>query len=284
MTAKLIDGKALALSVEAELAERIARLPRPPQLAVLLVGDDPASRVYVRNKVLACERSGILSRTRHLPDTASEEELLAQIEAWNSDPTVDGILVQLPLPPTINADRVIEAVSLEKDVDGFHVGSAGALLTGRAGFRPCTPSGVMKMLESVGYDLRGKHALVIGRSNIVGKPMAMMLLEADATVTVAHSRTTNLAAIAREADVIVAAVGRADLVTRDMVKPGAVVIDVGMNRREDGRLCGDISDDVREAAGWLTPVPGGVGPMTIAMLLENTVRSAEIRLAPLETH
>lgn len=284
MTAKLIDGKALARRVEAGLAERIARLPRPPQLAVLLVGDDPASRVYVRNKVLACERSGILSRTRHLPATATEKELLAQIEAWNSDPTVDGILVQLPLPSTINADRVIEAVSLEKDVDGFHVGSAGALMTGRTGFRPCTPSGVMKMLESVGYDLRGKHALVIGRSNIVGKPMAMMLLEADATVTVAHSRTTNLAALTREADVIVAAVGRADLVTRDMVKPGAVVIDVGMNRREDGHLCGDAADDVRDVAGWLTPVPGGVGPMTIAMLLENTVRSAEIRLGTVDAH
>lgn len=278
MTAQLIDGKALARSMEAKLAERIRALPRKPVLAVLLVGEDPASRVYVRNKVLACERTGIESRSVHLPETATEEDVIRQVRAWNEDPTVDGILVQLPLPRGINAERVIETVALEKDVDGFHVGSAGALMTGRAGFRPCTPSGVMEMLDSIGYELRGKHALVIGRSNIVGKPMAMMLLEKDATVTVAHSRTPNTKELAKAADVIVAAAGRADLVTADMVKPGAVVIDVGMNRRPDGRLCGDAADDVRDAAGWLTPVPGGVGPMTIAMLLVNTVRSAEMRL------
>lgn len=278
MTAALIDGRALARRLEEGVAARAEKLPRRPTLAVLLAGDDPASRIYVRNKEHACARVGVNAKTTVLASDVSEEEVLSVIRAWNADDAIDGILVQLPLPDGLDAERIIDAVALDKDVDGFHMLSAGALMTGREGFRACTPSGVMAMLRSIGFDPAGKNALVIGRSNIVGKPMAMMLLEADATVTVAHSRTKDLSALAQTADLIVAAAGRAHLVTKDMVKPGAVVIDVGMNRLPDGSLAGDVAPDAAEAAGWLSPVPGGVGPMTITMLLENTVRSAERRL------
>jgi methylenetetrahydrofolate dehydrogenase (NADP+) / methenyltetrahydrofolate cyclohydrolase len=240
------------------------------------VGDNQASQVYVRNKVKACEDTGMHSVLETWPASMSEPELLARVDALNNDPTIHGILVQLPLPAHIDAQKVIEAISPTKDVDGFHVASAGALMTGLPGFWPCTPHGCMKMLEHIGYDLRGKHAVVIGRSNIVGKPMALMLLQANATVTICHSGTKDLAAHTRQADVIVAAVGKRNVLTADMVKPGAVVIDVGMNRNEAGKLCGDVDfDGVKEVASWITPVPGGVGPMTITMLMANTLESAE---------
>jgi len=279
MTAQLIDGVALSRQLRAELTQRtrtLTALGQQPGLAVLLVGEDPASQVYVRNKVKACAEAGIHSLLERHPASLSEAELLARINALNADPRIHGILVQLPLPPQIEAQRVIEAISPAKDVDGFHVASAGALLVGQPGFWPCTPYGCLKMLEHIGFDLRGKHAVVIGRSNIVGKPMALLLLQRDATVTVCHSRTPNLKAHTLQADVIVAAVGKAGLLTRDMVKPGAVVLDVGMNRDAAGKLCGDVDfAGVQEVAGYLTPVPGGVGPMTITMLLANTVQAAE---------
>jgi methylenetetrahydrofolate dehydrogenase (NADP+)/methenyltetrahydrofolate cyclohydrolase len=280
MTAQLIDGLALAKQTRADVAARAAALTaqgRRPGLAVVLVGDNPASQVYVRNKVKACEEAGIHSVLEKYDATMTEAELLARVDALNNDPTIHGILVQLPLPKHIDDHKVIEAISPAKDVDGFHVASAGALMVGEAGFKACTPYGCMKMLESIGMkDLKGKHAVVIGRSNIVGKPMAMMLLAANATVTVCHSGTADLGAMTRQADVIVAAVGKRNVLTKDMVKPGAVVIDVGMNRNDEGKLCGDVDfDGVREVAGWITPVPGGVGPMTIAMLLVNTLESAE---------
>jgi methylenetetrahydrofolate dehydrogenase (NADP+)/methenyltetrahydrofolate cyclohydrolase len=243
---------------------------------VILVGDNPASQVYVRNKVAACEQIGIHSVLDKAPASLSEDELLNKIDALNKDPKIHGILVQLPLPPHIDAQRVIEAISPMKDVDGFHISSAGALMTGSPGFWPCTPYGCMKMLESINYDLKGKHAVVIGRSNIVGKPMALMLLQKNATVTICHSHTPNLAQFTREADLVVAAVGVRNILTREMVKPGAVVLDVGMNRDENGKLCGDVDfDGVSEVASFITPVPGGVGPMTITMLLNNTVWAAE---------
>jgi methylenetetrahydrofolate dehydrogenase (NADP+) / methenyltetrahydrofolate cyclohydrolase len=243
---------------------------------VVLVGDNPASQVYVRNKVKACEDSGLHSVLERYPATLTEAELLARIDALNRDPAIHGILVQLPLPAHVDAHQVIEAISPEKDVDGFHVASAGALMVGQPGFWPCTPYGCMKMLESIGYDLRGKHAVVIGRSNIVGKPMALMLLQKNATVSVCHSATKDLKSMTLQADVIVAAVGKRDVLTADMVKPGAVVIDVGMNRNDEGKLCGDVDfEGVREVAGYITPVPGGVGPMTITMLLVNTLEAAE---------
>ena len=279
MTAQLIDGVALSRQLRAELTQRtrtLTALGQQPGLAVLLVGEDPASQVYVRNKVKACAEAGIHSLLERHPASLSEAELLARIKALNADPRIHGILVQLPLPPQIDAQRVIEAISPAKDVDGFHIASAGALLVGQPGFWPCTPYGCMKMLEHIGFDLRGKHAVVIGRSNIVGKPMALLLLQRDATVTVCHSRTPDLKAHTLQADVIVAAVGKAGLLTRDMVKPGAVVLDVGMNRDAAGKLCGDVDfAGVQEVAGYLTPVPGGVGPMTITMLLANTVQAAE---------
>ena len=280
MTAQRIDGKALAAQVRAEVAVRAAALTaagRQPGLAVILVGANPASQVYVRNKVAACEQAGMRSILETYPATLHEADLLARIHNLNLDETVHGILVQLPLPAHIDAHRVIEAISPRKDVDGFHVSSAGALMVGQPGFRPCTPLGCMRMLEQIGMGrLRGKHAVVVGRSNIVGKPMAMMLLAADATVTVTHSGTADLAAISRQADVLVAAVGKVGLITADMVKPGAVVIDVGMNRNAAGALCGDVDfGTVEHVAGWITPVPGGVGPMTIAMLLANTVQACE---------
>jgi methylenetetrahydrofolate dehydrogenase (NADP+) / methenyltetrahydrofolate cyclohydrolase len=279
MTAQLIDGNALSRQLRTDVAQRVATLKArgiTPGLAVILVGDNPASQVYVRNKVKACEDTGMHSVLERYEASLTEAELLARVAALNSDPSIHGILVQLPLPPHIDAHKVIEAISPAKDVDGFHVASAGALMVGQPGFWPCTPYGCMKMLESIGYELRGKHAVVIGRSNIVGKPMALMLLQQDATVTVCHSRTANLKDLTLQADVIVAAVGKRNVLTADMVKPGAVVLDVGMNRNEEGKLCGDVDfEGVKAVAGHITPVPGGVGPMTITMLMVNTLESAE---------
>ena len=280
MTAQLIDGNALSRQLRAEVATRTSTLKSrgiTPGLAVILVGDNPASQVYVRNKVKACEDVGFHSVLEKYDASMTEQELLARVEALNNDPSIHGILVQLPLPKHIDDHKVIEAISPAKDVDGFHVASAGALMVGEVGFKACTPYGCMKMLESIGMkDLKGKHAVVIGRSNIVGKPMAMMLLAQNATVTICHSGTADLAAMTRQADVVVAAVGKRNVLTADMVKPGAVVIDVGMNRNDEGKLCGDVDfDGVAQVAGHITPVPGGVGPMTITMLLVNTLEAAE---------
>lgn len=280
MTAQLIDGNALSRQLRAEVAQRATALKArgtTPGLAVVLVGDNPASQVYVRNKVKACEDAGFHSVLEKYDASMTESELLARVEALNNDPSIHGILVQLPLPAHIDDHKVIETISPLKDVDGFHVASAGALMVGEVGFKACTPYGCMKMLESIGMkDLRGKHAVVIGRSNIVGKPMAMMLLAANATVTICHSGTADLAAMTRQADIVVAAVGKRNVLTADMCKPGAVVIDVGMNRNDEGKLCGDVDfDGVKEVAGFITPVPGGVGPMTITMLLVNTMEAAE---------
>jgi len=277
--ARPIDGTGIARQIRGEVASRAAGLAAAghlPALAVILVGSDPASQIYVKHKVKACEEAGIRSLLETCAENLSESDLLARIAALNADPSVHGILVQMPLPKHISAARVIEAISPLKDVDGYSVESAGRLVAGLPGFRPCTPWGCMKLIESTGIDLRGKHAVVIGRSNTVGKPMALMLLTADATVTVCHSRTPDLAAHTRSADVVVVAVGRTHTLTGAMVKPGAVVIDVGMNRNAAGKLCGDVDfASVAEVAGWVTPVPGGVGPMTIAMLLSNTVDSAQ---------
>ncbi|MBA4194558.1 MAG: bifunctional methylenetetrahydrofolate dehydrogenase/methenyltetrahydrofolate cyclohydrolase FolD [Comamonadaceae bacterium] len=279
MTAQLIDGNALSRQLRADVAARVQALKArgiTPGLAVILVGANPASQVYVRNKVKACDDTGMHSVLETWPETLSEADLLARVDALNRDPSIHGILVQLPLPAHIDAQKVIEAIDPAKDVDGFHIASAGALMTGMPGFWPCTPYGCMKMLEHIGYDLRGKHAVVIGRSNIVGKPMALMLLQKNATVTICHSATADLKAQTLQADVIVAAVGKRNVLTADMVKPGAVVIDVGMNRNDAGKLCGDVDfDGVKAVAGWITPVPGGVGPMTITMLMVNTLESAE---------
>ena len=279
MTAQLIDGNALAKTIRAEVAGRTAALKAKgvnPALSIILVGSDPASQVYTKHKVNDSTETGLAATLETYPADMSETALLDRIRALNDDPKVHGILVQLPLPRHMDSQKVIETISPAKDVDGFHVASAGALMTGAPGFWPCTPYGCMKMLESIGYDLRGKHAVVIGRSNIVGKPMAMMLLARSATVTICHSATQDLAAFTRQADVIVAAVGKRNILTAGMVKPGAVVIDVGMNRKEDGKLAGDVDfDGVKEVAGWITPVPGGVGPMTRAMLLVNTLEAAE---------
>jgi methylenetetrahydrofolate dehydrogenase (NADP+)/methenyltetrahydrofolate cyclohydrolase len=279
MTAQLIDGNALSRQLRADVAARVTALKAKgitPGLAVVLVGDNPASQVYVRNKVKACEDTGMHSVLETWPASMSEADLLARVEALNHDATIHGILVQLPLPAHIDAQKVIEAISPAKDVDGFHIASAGALMTGLPGFWPCTPYGCMKMLESLGYELNGKHAVVIGRSNIVGKPMALMLLQQNATVTICHSGTKDLKAMTLQADVIVAAVGKRNVLTADMVKPGAVVLDVGMNRNDEGKLCGDVDfAGVKEVAGYITPVPGGVGPMTITMLMVNTLECAE---------
>ena len=285
MTAQIIDGKALAAAVKTDLTHRVEKLVKRghrPGLAVVLVGENPASLVYVRNKMRTCTEVGIENiEVRFAADT-SEATVLAKIEELNQDERVDGILVQLPLPHHINPTRIIEAIDADKDVDGFHELNAGRLMTGVTGFRPCTPYGVMKMLEAIDCDLTGKNAVVVGRSNIVGKPLALMLLEKNATVTITHSRTENLAAVTRQADILIAAVGRAKMITADMVKPGAVVIDVGMNRDDAGKLCGDVdTESVKAVAGWITPVPGGVGPMTIAMLMTNTVEAVERRLASL---
>jgi len=277
--AQIIDGVALSQKLRTDVARRVQALKArgiTPGLAVVLVGENPASQVYVRNKVKACEDAGLHSVLEKYEATLTEAALLARIDALNNDPAIHGILVQLPVPAHIDASRVIEAISPAKDVDGFHVASAGALMTGMPGFWPCTPYGCMKMLESIHYDLKGKHAVVIGRSNIVGKPMALMLLQKHATVTICHSATANLKALTLQADVIVAAVGKRNVLTADMVKPGAVVLDVGMNRNDAGKLCGDVDfEGVRQVAGYITPVPGGVGPMTITMLLVNTLEAAE---------
>jgi methylenetetrahydrofolate dehydrogenase (NADP+) / methenyltetrahydrofolate cyclohydrolase len=279
MTAQLIDGIALSRLTRGDISRRASALNARgyrPGLAVLLVGSDPASEVYVRNKIKACGDNGLHSVFEKYDDTLSQADLLARITALNQDPLIHGILVQMPLPAHIDPHKVIEAIAPSKDVDGYGVLSAGELLTGLSGFRPCTPYGCMKLIESTGIDLRGKHAVVIGRSNTVGKPMALLLLQAHATVTICHSATPNLAHHTRQADVLVAAVGRRGTVTADMVKPGAVVIDVGINRDAQGKLCGDVNfAEVAAVAGHISPVPGGVGPMTITMLLMNTVEAAE---------
>lgn len=280
MTAHIIDGKALAAQVRAHVAQQVAQLEKQgaakPGLAVILVGDDPASSVYVRNKVKACSEAGIHSVLEVYDADMTQDAVLQRIAQLNQDPNIHGILVQLPLPKHIDAHTVIEAIDPAKDVDGFHVASAGALMTGLSGFVPCTPHGCMKMLEHIGYDLNGKHAVIIGRSNIVGKPMAMLLLAQNATVTICHSRTNNLKALTLQADVIIAAVGKRNILTADMVKPQAVVIDVGINRDDNGKLCGDVDfEAVQQVASHITPVPGGVGPMTIAMLLSNTLHAAQ---------
>lgn len=279
MTAQRIDGNALARQIRSEVAGRTAALKArgiQPQLNIILVGDDPASQVYTKHKVNDSTETGLSATLERYPATMTEAQLLQRIRELNADPKVHGILVQLPLPKHMDSHRVIETISPAKDVDGFHVASAGALMVGQPGFWPCTPYGCMKMLESIGYDLKGKHAVVIGRSNIVGKPMALMLLQKNATVTICHSATSDLKAMTLQADVVVAAVGKRNVLTADMVKPGAVVIDVGMNRNDEGKLCGDVDfDGVEKVAGWITPVPGGVGPMTRAMLLVNTLAAAE---------
>ena len=275
MAAQLIDGAALAKQFRAEAARRAAALGMRPGLAVILVGNDPASAVYVRNKVKACEEAGFHSVLERYDAHMTQSELLSRIAAFNADGAIHGIMVQMPLPKHLDPHAVIEAISATKDVDGFSVNSAGALMAGLPGFRPATPLGCMKLIESTGVALHGKHAVVIGRSNTVGKPMALLLLQANATVTVCHSATPELSMHTRQADILVAAVGRIGTVQAEMVKPGAIVIDVGINRKADGKLCGDVQfDAVREVAGHITPVPGGVGPMTIAMLLMNTLQAA----------
>jgi len=277
--ARIIDGAALAQRIRQDVAQRVQALAARgtrPGLAVVLVGDDPASQVYVRNKVAACEKAGLHSIKEQYPADMTEAELLARIDALNRDPAIHGILVQLPLPPHMSSHKVIEAIAADKDVDGFHISNAGLLMTGQPLFRPCTPYGVMKMLESEGVALRGAEAVIVGASNIVGKPMAMLLLQAGATITICNSKTRDLAAQTRRADVLVVATGKPGMITGGMIKPGAVVIDVGINRGADGKLCGDVDfASAREVAGAITPVPGGVGPMTIAMLLVNTVEAAE---------
>jgi methylenetetrahydrofolate dehydrogenase (NADP+) / methenyltetrahydrofolate cyclohydrolase len=279
MTAQNIDGIALSKQLRAEVTQRTAVLKArgiTPGLAVILVGEDPASQVYVRNKVKACEDSGLHSVFEKYEATLSQADLLARIAALNTDKTIHGILVQMPLPKHIDPHAVIEAIAASKDVDGYSTLSAGELMTGAPGFNPCTPFGCMKLIESTGINLRGKHAVVIGRSNTVGKPMALMLLAAHATVTICHSATDNIKQHTLQADVVVAAVGRRNVLTADMVKPGAIVIDVGMNRDDNGKLCGDVDfAAIKEVASHVTPVPGGVGPMTITMLLVNTLNSAE---------
>ena len=287
MTARIIDGKALATEVRNALVARVARLNAAgyrPGLAVILVGDDPASAIYVRNKALACEQVGIRSWVDRLPADAAEIALLARIGQLNADPEVHGVLVQTPLPKHLDSAKVVESIAFEKDVDGLHATNAGLTLMGKPYFRSCTPYGVMKMLESINATIEGRHALVLGRSNMVGKPMAMLLLAANATVTIAHSKTRDLASHTRAADILVAAAGRRNLVTAEMVKPGAIVIDVGTNRTPEGKLTGDVDfESVKRVAGWISPVPGGVGPMTIAMLLTNTVEAAE-RRAGIQAH
>jgi methylenetetrahydrofolate dehydrogenase (NADP+) / methenyltetrahydrofolate cyclohydrolase len=279
MTAQLIDGAALAKEFRAEAARGATALGVRPGLAVILVGDDPASAVYVRNKVRACEEAGFHSVLERHDAQMTQSELMARIAALNVDKSIHGILVQMPLPKHLDPHAVIEAIAPAKDVDGFSTTSAGELMTGLPGLRPATPFGCMKLIESTGVPLRGKHAVIIGRSNTVGKPMALLLLQANATVTVCHSATPDLAAHTRQADIVVAAVGRIGTLTAEMVKPGAIVIDVGINRKADGKLCGDVEfDGVREVAGYITPVPGGVGPMTIAMLLMNTLQAAQATL------
>ena len=279
MSAQLINGTELSAHIRADVARRAAALKaqgKQPGLAVVLVGADPASQVYVRNKVKACEDNGLHSVLEKYDADMTEDALLARIDALNRDPKIHGILVQLPLPKHIDSHKVIEAIAPEKDVDGFHISNAGLLMTGQPLFRPCTPYGVMKMLESIDYPVRGANAVVVGASNIVGKPQAMLLLQAGATVTICNSKTRDLGQHTRQADILVVATGKRNIVTADMIKPGAVVIDVGMNRDDEGKLCGDVDfANAKEVAGYITPVPGGVGPMTITMLLVNTIEAAE---------
>jgi methylenetetrahydrofolate dehydrogenase (NADP+)/methenyltetrahydrofolate cyclohydrolase len=278
MSARIIDGTAIAKKVLAEqktLAAELAAAGRQPGLAVILVGDNPASAVYVRSKERACLEAGVLTFDTRLPTTTTEAELLMHVDSLNTDPRVHGILVQLPLPPHINAVNVLQRIAVAKDVDGFNWRNLGALLDGYAALAPCTPSGSMILLERSGVPIAGRHAVVLGRSSIVGKPAALMLLERNATVTVCHSRTADLAAMTRQADILLCAIGKPRMITADMVKPGAAVIDIGINRLPDGKLCGDVDfESVREVAGWITPVPGGVGPMTVAMVIANAVRAA----------
>ncbi|WP_017523378.1 bifunctional methylenetetrahydrofolate dehydrogenase/methenyltetrahydrofolate cyclohydrolase FolD [Pusillimonas noertemannii] len=279
MTARIIDGKALSDSIKADVAQRVEALRGRgivPGLAVVLVGGDPASQVYVRNKAAACEKAGLHSQVIRLDADITQQQLLDVVQQLNQDPAVHGILVQLPLPKHLDSAQVIEAIAADKDVDGFHVSNAGLLMTGRPLFQPCTPYGIMKMLESEGVDLWGAEAVVVGASNIVGKPMAMLMLAKGATVTLCNSKTRDLGAQTRRADVLVVATGKPDMITGDMIKPGAVVIDVGINRKADGKLTGDVEfASASKVAGAITPVPGGVGPMTIAMLLVNTIEAAE---------
>lgn len=285
MPAQLLDGNLLSKKLRAEIAARSAILTAKgvrPGLAVIVVGDDPASQVYVRNKVKACEDVGFHSVLERYPAELDEAQLLARIATLNADPSIHGILVQLPLPKHISAERVLESIASDKDVDGFHIANAGALMVGAPLFKPCTPYGCMKMLESIEYPLRGARAVVIGASNIVGKPMAMLLLQAGATVTICNSKTKDLAAHTKEADVLVVATGKPKMITGNMIKPGSVVIDVGINRLPDGKLCGDVDfDTAKYVAGWITPVPGGVGPMTITMLLMNTLEAVERSMKPI---
>ena len=279
MPAQLLDGNLLSKKLRAEIAARAAILTAKgvrPGLAVIVIGDNPASQVYVRNKVKACEDVGFHSVLERYSAELGEEELLARIATLNADPAIHGILVQLPLPEHIAAERVLEAIAPEKDVDGFHVANAGALMVGKPEFKPCTPYGCMKILESIDYPVRGARAVIVGASNIVGKPMAMLLLQAGATVTICNSKTRDLAHHTKDADILVVATGKPHMITGDMIKTGAVVIDVGINRLPDGKLCGDVDfDTAKYVAGWITPVPGGVGPMTITMLLMNTLEAAE---------
>jgi methylenetetrahydrofolate dehydrogenase (NADP+)/methenyltetrahydrofolate cyclohydrolase len=282
MAATIIDGKSLAAIVRAaqkSAVDSLAARGVRPGLAAILAGNDPASRVYVRNKARACEETGVHSEIHEFPQSVSETVLLERVARLNADPRVHGILVQLPLPRQIDAARVLAAVSPAKDVDGFHAVNLGALIQGRPGFVPGTPAGVMRLIEHAGVALTGKNATIVGRSTIVGKPLALLLLQKDATVTICHSKSADLAAVTRRADILVAAVGRAKLITADMVKPGACVIDVGVNRLPDGKLAGDVDfAAVKEIAGSITPVPGGVGPMTVAMMIVNTVRAAEMSI------
>lgn len=279
MSAKLIDGKAVSLALREQLKAEVAQFERLSHrkagLAVVLVGENPASQVYVRNKVKGCEETGIQSFAYYLPEDTAEEAVLELVDTLNEDERVNGILVQLPLPKHINEARVLSRIDYRKDVDGFHAMNVGNLLLGNPSLNACTPSGVIELIKSTGTEICGKHAVVVGRSNIVGKPQALLLLRENATVTVCHSKTPDLGAITRQADILVVAIGRAKFVTADMVKPGAIVIDVGMNR-EEGKLCGDVDfENVKEVASFITPVPGGVGPMTITMLLKNTLKAAQ---------
>ena len=278
MNANIIDGKAISAAVKEQVRDEIARDRLTVGLAVVIVGDDPANRVYVNNKKKACEFCGIKSYEYALPAETTQDELLELVDTLNADKNVNGILVQLPLPKHLDEKAVIERISPNKDVDAFHESNVGRIMIGNYSFLPCTPAGCMELIHSTGVEVAGKECVVIGRSNIVGKPMAMLLLHENGTVTICHSKTHDLAEVCRRADILVAAVGRPNFVTADMVKPGAVVIDVGINRLDNGKLCGDVKfDEVSEIAGWITPVPGGVGPMTIAMLMRNTVTAARIQ-------
>ena len=279
MSAVIMDGKALAEKVKAQIREKVSKLRRQPGLAVILVGDNPASQVYVRNKERDCAQCGIMCYDYHLPQDASQEDVLDLVEKMNNYGAVDGILVQLPLPEQIDERVVLEAIAPDKDVDAFHPENVGRIMQGQAYYKPCTPAGVMEILHEYGIDPGGKHCVVVGRSNIVGKPMAMLLLHENATVTICHSKTPDLKAQCRQADILVSAVGKTGLITADMVKPGAVVIDVAMKRNEAGKLCGDVDfAAVSQVASYITPVPGGVGPMTRAMLMENTYKAAKCRI------